>query len=396
MAGNDSAPMLPRATALAGRRHRLILSLLLALLAAPLAQALDWQVEVTPVGELYPALHWSARAGGGDGLVAVVVSGARAGTELRARLTTPGLRAPAVAVATATGGEVILRPRLVWDASALREVDTVRRQRLQVTLDAGDQVLQRELEVRLHPLDEAAYYIRDGAVRVDLSWAFAAYVDPLDPAIDLLLADADRLAAGRAGDSDGAPPAQRRLRGAWAALAARGVRYDATDPALARGPAVWSQRVRSASQVLRERRANCIDGSVLVASLLERMGLRAQIVLVPGHAFVGYQVPGGTTMVHLETTLLGAVDFDAALRAGRQRWRRAAPRLDGHHAPDYALIDVGTARSYGIIPLGAALRDAEADAVPGTGGADVASCATGSPAAQGSQRCETRSSHSRP
>ena len=41
------------------------------------------------------------------------------------------------------------------------------------------------------------------------------------------------------------------MRAVWQALAARGVRYDATDPALARGPSVWSQRVRSPDEVIR-------------------------------------------------------------------------------------------------------------------------------------------------
>ena len=48
-----------------------------------------------------------------------------------------------------------------------------------------------------------------------------------------------------------------------------------------------------------------------------------------------------------------AANFEAARSAGRARWRRAASRFDRRHAPDYALIDIGTARSYGIIPLGA-------------------------------------------
>ena len=46
-------------------------------------------------------------------------------------------------------------------------------------------------------------------------------------------------------------------------------------------------------------------------------------------------------------------NFEAARSAGRTRWRRTANRFDRRHAPDYALIDIGTARSYGIIPLGA-------------------------------------------
>jgi hypothetical protein len=43
--------------------------------------------------------------------------------------------------------------------------------------------------------------------------------------------------------------------------------------------------------------------------------------------------------------------FEAARKAGRARYRTAAPRLDGKHRPDYALIDISMARAYGIMPL---------------------------------------------
>jgi len=348
------------ATAFSAIRRRLrsiAVALSFAASCAPLAQALEWRVEVTPDGDVFPALAWSQRAAGvgGDGLVAVVATDVPSGAALRAQVQTPGLRADAVAVASSVGGAVTLRPRLAWDAAQMAALHETRSQHLRVMLENGNWRETRELEVRLHPLDEAAYFVLDGGAQVDLSWIFAGYVDPFSPAVDTLLADARKLDPAFDAAEAGAP--HRRLRAVWQALAARGVRYDAADPALARGPSVWSQRVRSPVQVLRERRANCIDGSVLIASVLERLGLPARIALVPRHAFVGYRGPGGS--VWLETTLLGSAGFDAAVRAGDVRWRKSASRFDGRHAPDYALIDVGTARAYGIIPIGAALRAAE-------------------------------------
>ncbi len=353
------------ATAFSGlfrRCRRLVCGLWLAASAAQAAPAVQWSVEVTPDGEIFPALQLAERRStdAGNGLFAVTVSGLPAATAVRVRVDASALAAPATATALATGSPLRLRPRLDWNPAALRALGQTRTQILQVTLDIDGQRQQRPVAVRLHPLDEAAYYVRDGEARVDLSWSFAAYVDPFDPAIDTLLAEARAQTPDF--DATTLAPAQRvrrQLRALWAALGKRGVRYDATDPALARGPVVWSQRVRSASQVLREGRANCIDGSVLIASVLERLGLGARIALVPRHAFVGYLAPGAPEAVYMETTLLGSADFDAALRAGAARWRKAARQLDGRHAPAYALIDVGTARAYGIIPLGAALRATE-------------------------------------
>jgi hypothetical protein len=349
-------------------------------LFAGAAHAFDWQVDVTPAGELFPALQLSqtprttpAGIGGGDGLISVHVRGASLPPRLRLSVETPGLRAPAVVEANAVAGmrEIELHPRLDWDIGELRRLPEARRQTLRLTLEADGVVQTRRVDVRLHPLDDAPYYVREGRDRVDLGWSFAGYVDPHDPVVDEVLASARMLEPDFDATSDVAQhdATLRRVGAVWAALEQRGLRYASGDPALSRGPIVWSQRVRLPADVWRDRRANCIDSSVLIAAVLERLGMRASIVLVPGHAFVGYRGNGDSAaMEYLETTLLGAHrdradplaraadNFAAARAAGRLRWRRAVAKLDGHHGPDYALIDIGTARAYGIIPLGAGER----------------------------------------
>lgn len=348
---------------------------LLALGACAWAQAFDWQVDVTPAGELFPALDLSqapadaTRAtGGGNGLVSVRLRGDDLPRQLRLVVETPGLARPAVlGFERAAGDRIIsldLHPRLDWDVAALRGLDRARSQDLRITLEAAGRRETRNIVVNLHPLHDAPYYVREGRDRVDLGWAFAGYVDPQDRVVDEVLALARAIEPDF--DAGGPDTSLRRMRAVWRALEQRGLRYDGADPALSRGPVVWSQRVRLPDEVWHDRRANCIDSSVLIASVLERIGLRALIVLVPGHAFVGYRTGAdGRAAEYLETTLLGArthagatatTNFAAARAAGRQRWRKAAARLDGRHGPDYALIDIGAARAYGIIPIGAAER----------------------------------------
>jgi hypothetical protein len=335
---------------------------------APAAIALDWQVDLTPDGELFPALQLSQPVqGSGNGLLAVRVAGERMPAHVRVRVDTPGLRVPAVIDADTHAAPLRVRPRLDWDLGALRALRAPRRQSLRVTLDGpGIAAQTRVLDVRLHPLDDALYFVREGRERVDLGWAFAGYVDPDDATIDAVLALAR---AGEPGfdDGHGAAAVRRRVGAIWRALERHGLRYAAGDPALSRGPTIYSQRVRLLADAWRERRANCIDGSVLIASALERIGVPAVIALVPGHAFVGFRAGGAqATTEYLETTLVGSAGFARALDAGRARWRAVAARMDGRHAPDYALIDLATARRYGIRPL---LRaEAAAGAGAGAGG----------------------------
>jgi len=336
------------------------------------AFAFEWQVDITPSAELFPSLELSqtpatpTSPGNGDGLLEVHVSGSDLPQHLRLQVDTPGLRAPARIEAYPHGAAIELRPRLDWDSAALRTLQTPRNQVLRISLEADGRPAQtRSVNVRVHPLGDALYFVREGRDRVDLGWAFAGYVDPHDATVDAVLALARSIEADFDTPGENAQDtALRRVGAVWAALERRGLRYADGDPSLSRGPVVYSQRVRLLDETWQERRANCLDGSVLIASVLERLGLRAVIVLVPAHAFVGFRTAtDARATTYLETTLLGAASFANARRAGAARWRKAAAKLDGRHGPDYALIDIATARAYGIVPLavhdgGAAARRA--------------------------------------
>lgn len=75
-----------------------------------------------------------------------------------------------------------------------------------------------------------------------------------------------------------------------------------------------SQRIRLPRESLAEQQANCIDGTVLVASLLEAMSLTPAIVLIPKHAFVAWQVGKAEQAAwrYLETTLIDSAEFEQA------------------------------------------------------------------------------------
>jgi hypothetical protein len=368
----------------------LVLGLATALRAG--AAALDWSVEIAPDGELFPVLDLSqappksASAGAGNGLVIVRVRGDDEPHRLRVVVTTSGLRTAAVVEADIGPHATIeLRPRLDWNVEWLRALKSPNRQAVGITLETSGHLAEtREVLARVHPLDDALYFVREGKDRIDLGWVFAAYVNPRDPVVETIVADARDIDPDFDRPPKDAADSVRKARAIWAMLTRHGLRYAAGDPALSRGPTIYSQRIRLIGDVWNERRANCLDGSVLIASVLERIGIPAFLVLVPGHAFVGYHADRDR-VEFLETTLLGdgrarssaidddaaavAANFEAARGAGLARWRRVAGRFDRRHGPDYALIDIGTARSYGIIPIGAHGDDGDRDA---HGGASAA------------------------
>jgi hypothetical protein len=83
------------------------------------------------------------------------------------------------------------------------------------------------------------------------------------------------------------------------------------------GPTQALQRVRLPRESLANRSANCIDSTVLMASVLEAASLNAGIVLVPGHAFLAFEKKENSGQWgFVEGTMLGSHDFPAALEQG--------------------------------------------------------------------------------
>jgi hypothetical protein len=109
-----------------------------------------------------------------------------------------------------------------------------------------------------------------------------------------------------------------------------------------------TQRTRLPRETLELRSANCIDGTVLLASLLEGVSLNPAIVLVPGHAFVGWETWfGSDEWRFLETTMIGTADFEAA-RESAERQHKQFGKFSRDKIKLHSLQDL---RARGIWPM---------------------------------------------
>lgn len=156
---------------------------------------------------------------------------------------------------------------------------------------------------------------------VDLSHYYGAWVTPHAEPVQAVIRRAadllpDRRILGYQGDPDTVP---RQVEALYRALKGAEIAYinSVIDYGAPTGQA--TQRTRLPRESLAGRAANCIDGAVLFASLLEGASLNAAIVLVPGHAFVGWETwEDADEWRFLETTMIGTHDFEAACRSGRK------------------------------------------------------------------------------
>jgi hypothetical protein len=148
----------------------------------------------------------------------------------------------------------------------------------------------------------------------------------------------------------------------WYVLQSRKIRYSSiTVTSNASDAGVGSQNVRSIEESFKNTQANCVDGSVLFASVMRKIGLDPFLVLVPGHMFVGFYLDEAHNKYYfLETTMLGNTDitrfsgnerlnasrkaFDAALRAGQQN-------ITDTDDAGISIIDIAECRAAGIRPV---------------------------------------------
>lgn len=147
---------------------------------------------------------------------------------------------------------------------------------------------------------------------VDLNYMYAAYVNEDNPVIDnVLLKEIFSQGAIKqiAGYQSGDPKdVFQQVFAVWNMLHKRGITYSSLE-ASAIGetslPVVRRQYVRTIEDALQSKQANCVDGTVLMASILYRMGIKPVIVVTPSHCFLGYALNSDESLIsYLETTML--------------------------------------------------------------------------------------------
>ncbi|HEX8911492.1 MAG TPA: hypothetical protein VF796_03960, partial [Humisphaera sp.] len=272
-------------------------------------------------------------------------------------------------------------PTFRYDYKVLRE--TRQAAPLSVTIEvrlAGRPAERKDLTVSLRSINECPFAELvegdgDAEPTVDVyAWMFAAYVNEDHPLVDKILKEA--LATGavkhftgyQAGDVE---EVHRQVFAVWHALQARGIRYSDVSTTANASETVHSQHVRFLDEALENGQANCVDGSVVFASVLRKIGLEPALVIVPGHCYLAYYGDAGRKQVFgLETTLIGETDlaklkvtsgsaagalaakrneasfksFVAAVGVGTENLTKAAKKFDDEDEADYQIIPIADAR----------------------------------------------------
>ncbi len=287
----------------------------------------------------------------------------------------------------ATGQVYNVLPTMRYDFQRLAALDQSVPANVTYSVSVNGTDLGREtIPIRVRSVNDVPFLAQgpDGKPQ-DLTVLFAAFVDESHPFVDPVLQEALNYHAVNdfVGYQHGPDVVRLQVFALWNVLQRRHMHYSSITTPSAASPSghVYSQAVRFIDQSIASQQANCVDGSVLFASLLYKIGIQPVLVHKPGHMFVGYYLDEGHKQVEfLETTLLGAgrqpgamnISFSPVLHPvqGSESWNQfiraievadktfseeVQPALQ-QHRPGYAVVDFARARQAGINAIPRASR----------------------------------------
>ncbi len=145
-----------------------------------------------------------------------------------------------------------------------------------------------------------------------LDFLFTGYIQEQHPEIDKILKEAlnTKMVDAILGYQGGENYVDLQVAAIWRVLHDRGFQYSSITKTTGNNQNINSQQVRSFDNSIKTSQANCVDGTVVFASILRKIGIHTFLVLPPGHCFLGYYADQGKTKIrYLETTMLSESSY---------------------------------------------------------------------------------------
>jgi len=379
----------------------LSLAILLFAVRLPAEPSVEWEPHVEFGGQIFPsfiiATHGIDFADGevddyhiGDtsGIIGIGVTSTNSGDRVSLEVSCAGLMRPSTVEGTLEEADALygLFPIIDWDFDKLHAAGQARPTVINFKLTVnGKPAGTKQAKAFLRPINDCPFAMMDAETGegMDTSWMFAAYVNEDHPWIDEMLGDALDLGIVSSFDGyqSGDPgTAVMQAFAIWKALRNEGIRYSNITTSVGKKDLVASQEVRFLDESIDNAQANCVDGSVMIASFLRKIDIEPALVMVPGHCFLAFSLDSeGSTILGLETTMLGSpvddpeavlnalpddiefseelasdeawLNFLAAVLVGTQQLEEHAASFEDENNMEYQIIDIAAAREMGIMPI---------------------------------------------
>jgi hypothetical protein len=281
--------------------------------------------------------------------------------------------------------ELYIHPKVAYKFGALASVTQAIPVNITLALSIdGKSEGEKTVTATMRPINDCLFGVEEEAGEGEqpsascYSWLFAAYVNENHPWVDKLLKEA--LDTGIVSSFDGyqsgdADQVLLQIFAIWNVMQRHGLKYSDVTTTAAEDEGVYSQHVRLFDESVNASQANCVDGTVLLAAMLRKIGLHPALVLIPGHMFLAVDLDEETT-IGIETTLMGAHDlrppkgetaaklkkleekrnedswesFESAVAVGTEALEKNEKKFESDDI-SYQYIDIAEARSAGILPI---------------------------------------------
>lgn len=262
-----------------------------------------------------------AYVGNPKSCVAIKLTSGRANTVVRIELAETPFYARSVStfVLPKEHTEYIIYPDILWRYNALRNNEQAEPISVVANVEVdGKDLGQKVRTFSVRSINECLLgfnkQLPDGRTRyVSTRLFYAAYVNEENPLIDKVLREAlnTRIVRRFLGYQSTPEMVDKQVYALWYVLQKRNFKYSSVSYSSLSSNVVYAQRVRTFEDALNSSQINCVDGSVLFASLLRAINITPVLVQMPGHMFVGYYTDSAKkNLTFLETTMIGDVDLD--------------------------------------------------------------------------------------
>ena len=372
------------------------------------AADIEWEPSIYPENQLFPSMLISTATiqlpeeafstwdgnhlGDTQGCIGVTAENVPKGAKVELVVKANGYLDASTFTGKVEDGEgtLTVHPKIRYFYDALGKVKQA--VPLDITMELkvdGVSLGEKTQTVILRPVNDCLFSVEETAeeddetTNSDYTWLFAAYVNEDHPWVDKILKSAldlevvDSFSGMQSEDTD---EELKQIFAIWCVLRNRGLKYSDITTNSRESETVFSQTVRFLDESIRSTQANCVDGSVLLASILRKIGLKPSLILVPGHMYLSIELDNDMT-IGLETTMLGNKDdseadfsnfpeseleapegfedswdnFKSAVSAATGDLQENQENFKDFDAedfdPNYQIIDIAAARALGILPI---------------------------------------------
>lgn len=303
----------------------------------------------------------------------VLIRNVRKGDKITLEISSGSLIKPSSLSFAAADSERLVKaaPKLRFDYEALAKADQAVPVSVDFKLTRNGEAAQEVTHTwTLRSINDCPFVgrvpvpKRNGTVEteiVDLKFMFAAYVNENHPWVDQILkaAKSTGMTNSFLGYQGTEQDVLQQVAAVWEAFKMQGITYSSiTDTVPSKE--MFIQHVRLLDESITATQANCVDGSVMMASVLKKIGIKTYLVLVPGHCYLAFSSTdpdqGQEKILGVETTMLGsgvglAEAIYQATTQAEHSLEKSWDKFQVEEEMQYQLIDLNLAREAGIMPL---------------------------------------------